>query len=157
MMEWAYWLFACLITVQFVVVVAHDWLEIPGWTHGRQVQSVAGRRKLLIATLINAIFPGTAVVFVLYYGVQPKPSLVTNYWLVYCALTLASAIFMWWIPYFRGTDSKTKQEYLDMYRGTLHVLPARGDNPRPNLLHLCFHALFVVTFGLSFLVRFSGS
>jgi hypothetical protein len=27
--------FACLIVLQFAVVVSHDWLDIPGWTHGR--------------------------------------------------------------------------------------------------------------------------
>lgn len=55
--------FGCLIVLQFVLVVAHDWLEIPGWTHSSQVQSVVGRRKLLLATSINAIFPGTAAAF----------------------------------------------------------------------------------------------
>jgi hypothetical protein len=34
------------------------------------------------------------------------------------------------------------------------VLPARGDNPRPNLLHLFFHVLFVVTLCLSLALRF---
>jgi hypothetical protein len=41
-----------------------------------------------------------------------------------------------------------------MYAGTRQVLPPRGDNPRPNLLHLCFHALFVVTFLLALVLRF---
>jgi hypothetical protein len=40
-----------------------------------------------------------------------------------------------------------------MYAGTKHVLPARGDNPRPNLLHLYFHVLFVVTLGLAVVLR----
>jgi len=44
-------LFAYLITLQFAVVVAHDWIDVPGWTHGTQVQLVVGRRKLWIATL----------------------------------------------------------------------------------------------------------
>jgi hypothetical protein len=34
-------------------------------------------------------------------------------------------------------------------------LPARGDNPRPNLLHLGFHALFLTTLTLACFVRFS--
>jgi hypothetical protein len=44
--------------------------------------------------------------------------------------------------------------YSNMYAGTIQVLPARGDNPRPNLLHLCFHALFLVTLALSAVLRF---
>jgi hypothetical protein len=38
-------LFACLIVLQFAVVVSHDWLDIPGWTHGWQAQAVVGRWK----------------------------------------------------------------------------------------------------------------
>jgi hypothetical protein len=59
---------------------------------------------------------------------------------------------MWYFPYFLGAAEKTKLEYARMYAGTRHVLPARGDNPRPNLLHLCFHVLFVVNFGLALLL-----
>jgi hypothetical protein len=54
-------LFTFLIAVQFLVVVVHDLIDIPGWTHGSQVQAVVGRNKLLWATLINALFPGAAV------------------------------------------------------------------------------------------------
>ena len=56
-------LFACLIVLQFAVVVSHDWLDIPGWTHGRQVQAVVGRGRLAFATAINAVFPALAVGF----------------------------------------------------------------------------------------------
>jgi len=146
--------FACLITLQFVVIVAHDWIDIPGWTHGTQVQLVVGRRKLWIATLINAIFPGIAVAFALTFWNRPKPGFVTSYWVIYCAVTLASAIFMWYVPYFLGAKEETKQEYLRMYAGTRQVLRPREDNPRPNLLHLCFHVLFIVNFCLALVLRF---
>ena len=147
-------LFNCLITLQLIVVVAHDWLDIEGWTHGRQVQEVVGRRKLLFATLINAIFPGMAVAFAVYFWSKPKPTFVANYWIIYCAVTLASAIAMWYVPYIRGASEHVKRDYAKMYAGTRHVLPTRGDHPRPNLLHLCFHVLFVITFLLALVVRF---
>jgi hypothetical protein len=57
----------------------------------------------------------------------------------------------WWIPYFRGTDVKTKELYSKMYAGTRQVLPPHGDNPRPNLSPLYFHALFLSTLILSVL------
>jgi hypothetical protein len=44
--------------------------------------------------------------------------------------------------------------YQTMYAGTRQVLPERGDNPRPNLLHLCFHALFLLTFVFAIVIRF---
>ena len=38
--------------------------------------------------------------------------------------------------------------------GTKHLLPARADNPRPNALHLGFHALFVLNLALALRLRF---
>ncbi|MGB6432156.1 MAG: hypothetical protein WBF06_16380 [Candidatus Acidiferrales bacterium] len=58
--------FTALISLQFLVVALHDWVNIPGWSHGRQVQAALGRNKMLIGTVINCLFPGLAVGFALY-------------------------------------------------------------------------------------------
>lgn len=147
-------MFACLIAAQFVVVAGHDLVDIPGWTHGSQVQALIGRRKIWLVTLANGIFPGAAVAFAFYYWNKPKPAFVTNYWVLYCALTVVSAVAMWYVPYLFGASEKQKREYAAMYAGTRQVLPARGDNPRPNLLHLCFHVLFVITLVLALMLWF---
>jgi hypothetical protein len=65
-------LFTCLLTLQFVVVALHDLVDIPGWTHGTQVQSVVGRRKLWLGTLVNALFPGLAVAFAIDACITPS-------------------------------------------------------------------------------------
>ncbi|HVT87741.1 MAG TPA: hypothetical protein VHD56_02730 [Tepidisphaeraceae bacterium] len=148
--------FTVLITLQFLLIIFHDMIDIPGWTHGRQVKETIGRMKFWAATGINAIFPGVAVGFAIWFFGRPKPGFVTQYWVIYCAITLGSAIMMWWIPYFFGASEKTKQEYARMYAGTKQVLPLRGDNPRPNLLHLFFHALFVVNLVLALALRFAA-
>jgi hypothetical protein len=139
-------LFTVLITLQFIVVALHDLIHIPGWTRGRQVRAVLGPYKLWISTVINAMFPGLAMGYAFYYWQRPMPHSVVDYWLIYCAITFVSAVMMWYVPYFFGASEKTKKMYHDMYAGTKQVLPARGDNPRPNVLHLFFHALFVVNF-----------
>ena len=72
---------------------------------------------------------------------------------MYCAVTVASAIGMWYVPYLFGTTEKQKREYGTMYAGTRHVLPPRGDNPRPNLLHICFHLLFAANLFLAIAIR----
>ena len=149
--------FTVLIIVQFLVVALHDWVDIPGWTHGRQVQSALGRNKMLIGTLINSLFPGLAAALALYYWRRPTPTLALNYWIIYCAVTVVGAITAWWIPYFRGTNERTKQLYSKMYAGTRHVLPPRGDNPRPNLLHLYFHALFLINLALAAAMWFGNA
>ncbi|HMD42305.1 MAG TPA: hypothetical protein VKH45_04455 [Candidatus Acidoferrum sp.] len=146
-------LFECLLTVQFVVVVAHDLVDIPGWTHGSQVQALIGRRKLLLVTLINGIFPGFAAAFALFYWNCSKPRFVLNYSVIYCAGTVAFAITMWYVPYIFGGSKKQKRDYADIYAGTRQVLPARGDNPRANLLHRYFHALFAINLAFALALR----
>ena len=148
--------FAILISLQFALVAFHDLVDIPGWAHGRQVRAVIGRRKFWIGTLINAVFPGVAFFYALRFWDAPVPAHVVSYWGIYCGITLLSAIAMWWLPYFFGAKEETKRMYATMYAGTKQVLPARGDNPRPNLLHLFFHALFLLTFALALWLRFGA-
>lgn len=147
-------LFTVLITLQFLAVVLHDLVDIPGLTHGRQVRAALGPTKTVIGTVINGLFPGSAMVCAIYYWHKPVPASALNYWFIYCGITAFGAITAWWIPYFRGTDEKTRELYAKMYAGTRQVLPPRGDNPRPNVLHLCFHALFLITLILSVLLWF---
>ena len=73
-------LFTMLITVQFVVIVLHDPLDIPGWTNGTKVREVVGRKKLWLATAINAVFPGLAVAFAIYEWNGPRPAFAANYY-----------------------------------------------------------------------------
>ena len=142
-------LFAGLIVLQFLLVAFHDLIDIPGLTRGAQVKSVVGGRTLLLVTVINAIFPAAAVALVAVYWQSPKPAFVTDYWLAYTGVTVLLAILMWYVPYLFGASAKTRQAYQDMYAGTWQVLPKRNDNPRPNLLHVAFHVLFLATLALA--------
>ncbi len=60
-------IFTILTALQFVFMLLHDLVDIPGWTHGRQVRAALGPTKVVIGTLINAIFP---VGLATYYGIQ---------------------------------------------------------------------------------------
>ncbi|MBB5060004.1 general stress protein CsbA [Granulicella aggregans] len=146
-------LFSCLIVLQFAIILTHDLVDIPGWVHGSQIQAMLGRRKVWLATLANSVFPGIAAGFAINFWNRPKPGYVPNYWLIYCSVATLSAIGMWYIPYLRGAPEKQKIEYLNMYAGTRHVLPKRGDNPRPNLFHMGIHVLFVVNLCLALALR----
>lgn len=141
--------FSALIILQFIVVAAHDWLEIPGLTRSSQVRAVIGTPKLVVATLINSLFPGAAVAFAFWFWNRPPSGFATLYWLTYCAITVLSAIAMWYMPYLFGAEEQTRREYAAMYARTWQVLPRRGENPRPNALHLLFHGLFLTTLALS--------
>jgi hypothetical protein len=146
--------FTVLIVLQFLVVALHDLVDVPGLTHGAQVKSTIGRRKIWLATLINSIFPGVAAAFAVLYWLGWRSAYGADYWLVYCVVTVFSAVMMWYMPYLFGASARTKSDYAKMYAGTWQVLPKRGDNPRPNLLHVGFHMLFLATLGLAVLIRF---
>ncbi|HEY4358772.1 MAG TPA: hypothetical protein VGN16_23695 [Acidobacteriaceae bacterium] len=141
--------FVFLILAQFALVASHDLIDVPGWNHGSQVKALMGTRKVWIATAINSIFPGVAAGMAMYFWHRSPPHFAPNYWLIYCAISLLSAIGMWYIPYWRGASETTRSAYRAMYAGTRHILPARGDNPRPNVFHMGLHVLFVVNFCLS--------
>jgi hypothetical protein len=147
-------LFTCLIVLQFAIIATHDLIDIPGWVHGSRVQALFGRRKVWLMTLANSVFPGIAAGFAVYFRDRPAPGFVADYWLIYCAIALMSAIGMWYIPYLCGASEEQKSEYLSMYEGTRQVLPARGDNPCPNLFHIGIHVLFVANFCLALVLRF---
>jgi hypothetical protein len=148
--------FALLISLQFLIVAIHDLVDVPGWSHTSQMQAAIGRRKLYVVTFFNSLFPALAVAFVLYFWSRPKPHFVTQYWIIYCAITVLSAIAMWYLPYVLGATEKMKDEYKKFYAGTHQILPARGDNPRPNLLHVLFHGVFVATLIFAFLMKTHG-
>lgn len=150
-------LFTCLIILQFVIIITHDLIDVPGWVHGSQVQAQIGRRKVWLTTLANSVFPGIAAGFAIYFWRRAKPGFVQDYWVIYCSIALMSAVGMWYIPYLWGASEKQKREYLSMYAGTRHILPARGDNPRPNLFHMGIHVLFVVNVCLALVLRFHGA
>ena len=144
--------FTLLISLQFLIILLHDLVEIPGWSHTSQMQAVLGKRKLWSITLANSVFPGVAVAFAWYFWNRPRPAYVDRYWLIYCAVTLLSAVAMWYLPYFLGASEAKKDEYLRFYSGTRQILPPRGNNPRPNLLHVIFHVVFVGTLSLAALI-----
>lgn len=149
--------FTCLIVLQFLIIVSHDLIDVPGWIHGSQVQAHLGKRKVWLATLANAVFPGIAVGFAVYFWGRPSPGYAFDYWVIYCAVALLSAVAMWYVPYLRGAPERERTDYLAMYAGTRHILPERGDNPRPNLFHVGIHVLFGVNFCLALGLRFHGA
>jgi len=145
-------LFKVLLVVQCLVTIFHDMLEIPGWTHRSQVLAAIGVKKFWAATAINSVFPLTAVAVVLFAG-GSHSLFARNYPFIYCSVAVLSMVGMWHIPYYFGTDEKTKHIYAVMYEGTKQVFPPRKDHPRPNLLHVYLHVLYITTFSISVALR----
>jgi hypothetical protein len=148
-------LFTCLITLQFAIIVSHDLIDIPGWVHGSQVQALIGRRKVWLATLANSVFPGIAAGLAIYFWHRPRPAYVPNYWVIYCAVALLSAVGMWYVPYLRGAPQKQKSRILKHVCGNSANSPcAWGQSPHQSLSHghpSVIHGEFLPGFGVAFL------
>jgi len=142
-------LFSVLIILQCALIILHDQITIPGVNNARAVRRVIGAKKFWIGTVSTAIFPAIAAILAVRSWGHAASAATRHYWVLYCAVTVISALFMWWIPYFSGADPETSRQYQEMYQDTAQLLPARGDNPRPNALHIVFHVFFIATLALS--------
>ena len=90
--------------------------------------------------------------FAWYFWRRPVPAYVNRYWMIYCGVTVVAALSMWYLPYLLDTTAEKKQEYRRYYAATRQILPERGDHPRPNLLHVIFHVIFVASLSLALLL-----
>jgi hypothetical protein len=64
---------------------------------------------------------------------------------VYYFVLFAEELRVWWVPYFFRPTRSWQAAYDRLHSQTFKVLPARGNNPVPNLEHTILHALTLVT------------
>jgi hypothetical protein len=67
------------------------------------------------------------------------------YGVVYYFVLFLEEMRVWWIPYFFGPSKAWREAYDRLHSRTIKVLPARGDNPTPNLEHMILHTLTLAT------------
>jgi hypothetical protein len=67
------------------------------------------------------------------------------YGVFYYFVLFLEELRVWWVPYFFGPSKAWREAYNRLHSQTIKVLPARGDNPIPNLEHTILHALTFAT------------
>jgi len=67
------------------------------------------------------------------------------YGVVYYFVLFAEELRVWWVPYLFGASKTWQAAYDRLHSQTIKVLPARGQNPIPNLEHLILNVLTLVT------------
>lgn len=144
--------FAILISMQFVLILLHDLVDIPGLVSGSTIQSAIGKRKVIGIAFMNAIFPGVAAGLAIRFWKGRAPAAVWNYWVIYCSVTVLSAIVMWYVPYLRGRDAGPSGSAARLHGNTVRVLPPRGDNAGPDLFHMLMHLVFLANLCLALLL-----
>ena len=64
-------------------------------------------------------------------------------------LSLLGGFYLWWRPYFFGSDAWWIEIYNKKFKETIQILPSIKDNPRPPLDRIIIHILIVITFILT--------
>ncbi|MBP9765239.1 hypothetical protein KBD08_02790 [Candidatus Babeliales bacterium] len=99
--------------------------------------------RIIFFTIINSLCVAIPLYMTLFYFKTKLLSIVY----FYGGLTVGT-IASWWVPYIFGSSAIHKQQFLK-FKNTHYFLPTRGDNVRPNTLHVVLHLLVWSCFGLS--------
>ena len=147
------WLFFMLWqTILWVILAIHDWLPLGRLNDVTALRKQQSLFATLCATVINLGACTWALWLTLPVG-KLGVSLPLDVVLIYLFMTVGT-LLAWWKPYFFGSSAEMKQK-MQPYVNTHHVLPARGDNIRPNTLHLIVHIFIWVAFMLSLIFTFT--
>jgi len=122
----------------------HDWIDIYPLNDLETFNKHCSLRNKILMTLINTPFFIIYTGILLYYWSAPIPWYANAYLIMCNLLFLIGIIFSWWLPYFFGRPA-TQVKELHETHGTTHTfLPAIGNNPTPDTLHLIFHLVFII-------------
>jgi hypothetical protein len=148
-------LFLTTSLCQLAILLVHDWLDLFPLNDIAHLQhSMSARQRLLMIFGNTAVYFGLLLAQAIYFG-QTKP-----FWLgIAGAFYYCSVWFMmyqqWYKLYLFGAPEQVCRKYALEYGRTLQILPPRGNNPRPNLLHAILHVLFLVNSVLTILFGFN--
>jgi len=143
------------LTVFLLYLLFQDWVTVPRFNESQTDGVGFGQRVAISAG--NVLPPLLLLVLVLASPrTGPLPWWTLGWGALYCAAFLVLVWLAWYGPYLRGTTAQRTAEYRAEFAGTLQVLPARGDHPRPNLAHVVLHLLFLAT-AVLFVIRASAT
>ena len=116
-----------------------DWVDLAPWN---KVDDLPVRQKLLIsvANYTPLLFIGVAVL---------QGGLLVVLALLVGVVDLAMHVAYWWLPYLRGASAEQLSERQQLFGGTTTFLPAIGNHPIPNALHVVVVILMTVMVAFS--------
>jgi small-conductance mechanosensitive channel len=132
------------LAIFLVYVILHDWVSMPPFNNTHEFAKRSLSKRLLI-TLGNALPLIVALTLAIYYRYATLPFFAKCYMLLYVLLFFILMWTSWYKPYLLGTTKEQEASYKKEYGSTIQVLPAHGHNPRPNLMHVILHGLFLMS------------
>ena len=143
---------SCLI---ILFLALHDWIDIYPLNDLETFNKYCSLRNKILMTIINTPFFIIYTGILLYYWITPFPCWAITYLIICNLLFLGGIIFSWWLPYFFGWPISQVKELHESHGSTHTFLPAIGDHPIPNTLHVIFHLVFVLNMITTFIIIFS--
>jgi hypothetical protein len=148
-------LFVVALALQTLHLICQDWLDLFPLNDIAQLKQTISPTSRLLMILGNSAPSIIALSLALLYLDQPIPLGVGVYWAAYFGSVLVLMYSLWYKPYIFGATAEQRREFVHAYGRTHHVLPPRGENPRPNTFHLILHALFLVNSVLAIGIGFN--
>ncbi len=139
-------LFVDLLLIHCLSLLFHDYIDLFPLNDVESMRIYNSSSERFISTLLKSIPAIIALILaVLYFG-EWKTYIVKIFMFSYFTIGLMVIYWVWYRPYLFGTGEKQKLKYMNNYGRTHQILPAIGDNPRPNTLHIILHILFAINF-----------
>lgn len=141
--------FIMLQVILLLFMLFHDWIPIPPFNDIKALEVCECTYYRLLGSLINGTMVLVPLILtILSFGnAHISHPIAITVWSFYFVLTLG-AIFSWWVPYFFGSSEKHK-EVFSKFQNTHSFLPPRGDNIRPNTLHVALHLMIWTCLGFA--------
>jgi hypothetical protein len=138
-----------LLVVLFIVL--HDWIPLGRFNNLAGIRGADTTATLLLVTALSTFPYALALIASVYYAKSHFPMWLT--WLLWISYGagLYGMLRAWWVPYLLVNDPARIARYRLRFANTHAFLPLRN-GIRPDTLHVCFHAVFLVTFVLLCLV-----
>jgi len=135
-----------LISSGFITLflLLHDWINIYPLNDLTTFNKHCSLRNKIVMTCVNTPFFIIYTTTLLYYWATPFSWYAKIYLIICNALFSIGIMFSWWLPYFFGWPTEQTKELRETHSSTHTFLPAIGNNPIPNTLHVIFHLIFFI-------------
>ncbi len=117
----------------------HDWISIPPLNDIPALRKNHSIPGLIFATMMSTglvLIP--LAITIAYRKYDPFPLYPAALLELFYMMLTYETLKAWWFPYFFGSTSAYKEKFAK-FKNTHTFLPRRGDNVRPNTLHVFLH------------------
>jgi hypothetical protein len=147
--------FVVLLTLQCLILLLHDWISMPPLNDIAAMRRTLPARARMLMVAGNLLPPLIVLVLETRLYEQPKPLGIGIYFVAYFVITLVMIYMSWYHPYLAGATAEEKERFRAEYGRTLQLLPPRGDNPRPNAIHVFLHLIILINAALAVPIGFN--